>query len=131
MKLKTIKTTNEIMLALGQEQPIEREPVELVTRDGTVREVRIGGLHIAADYGLSVTAEQPYDEAKRYRVTATIEGFEPRVEYFEDYSKMLDFKRSFDSNVDVKVDENVPVLIDDDGNVVAVTGDGQADDLPF
>ena len=132
MKLKTIKTDAEAREAIHQ-YPDERPVVELTTRNGTVVGVRVGSLHVTSTYGLEVAREVQHEEETRYRMTASIKGFEPRVEYFDDYGKALELKRSFDDNAEVTLDENVKVLVDGSGKIIGEVGQQTAsgDDLPF
>lgn len=135
MKLKTIKTVDDIIAALGQTQSFERAPVEITSRNGQIIEVRIGGLHLGSGY-LEVTAEVPFEEATRYRVTAKSPGFEPAVGYFEDYGKAIEYRDSFGPSANVDLQSSVKVLIDDGGNVVedldgGMTEGGASDNLDF
>lgn len=136
MKLKTIKTLSEVCEALSQPQQMDRPPVELTEKDGSIRTVRIGGLQITGTYGLEVTKEVEFEDAKRYRVTAKVEGFTPSVTYYEMYSDAAAKRDSYGAGVDVTIDESVAVLLDNDGNVVSEVGGGApvgtvSDDFTF
>lgn len=136
MKLKTAKTLDDIVRALSQPQPIERTPIEITEKNGSITAVRIAGLHVSASYGLEVLEEVKFEEATRYRMTADVPGVGKVVEYFEDFDKALERKREFGDHVDANVDTGIKVLVDEGGDVVGEVGDGAQsttanDDLTF
>lgn len=124
MKLSKIKTEAEIRAALNAPTP-GRPRVETTSVNGNLKEVRIGQCHIGIiNYNdFSVMAEMPFEQAKRYKVSATAQGFPPAVSYHEDYADARTKSESFGAGVSVVFDNNqVDVLIDGAGN------GGEADD---
>ena len=120
MKLKTIKTEREVIAAIVA----GGTSIEMTSENSNITQLRIGNLVIRSEYGsLKVMSVEEFEEATRYRVTAQVQGFEPRIEFFENYSDASEFKRSFGDGVEVTVDEDVKVLVDDDGDVVGVHAD--------
>lgn len=127
MQYKSIKNANEVPF-----------PLELVKHDNSIKAVVIGDLRIEGDYGLKVLLAQPYEEATRHRVTATVEGFGRRVQYFENSycSEARDAISGFEkAGATIEV-ADVKVLIDDRGNIVGDleqpnVGSKIADDEPL
>jgi hypothetical protein len=135
MKLKAVKTEADALNAV-QSGGYDRPLVEITSRDGTIRAVRIGGLHIGGSYGIEVSREVPHEVETRHRVTAKAQGFEPRVEYFDEYYKADEFRGSFTAGAEVSLDENVKVLVDASGRIVCeaepvTSGDATSDELTF
>ena len=118
MQLKTVKTAADLPF----------KGIELVKVDASIKEVIIGGkLRIQSDYGLRVVVEVPGETAKRHRVTATIEGFGDKVEYY-DASYLAATAASKLEALGAKVETaEVSVLVDEFGAVVA---DAPADATP-
>lgn len=118
MILKTIQSATDLPF----------KGVELVKVDKTIREVIIGGklrIRVASTYSnqLELLTEAPFESAKRYRMTATVDGFDPKVEYFEQRWEADTAKNGFIAKgVEAEVDE-IEVQIDDAGNVVAPAND--------
>jgi hypothetical protein len=130
MQLKTVKTTRDLPF----------KGVELIKVDNQIREVVIGGklrVKMGASYSnsLEVLVEEPFQTAQRHRVTATIEGFDPKVEHFENsFDADRAAERFKERGATVERDQ-VSALIDDAGAVVGETPPPVAepvlDDLPF
>jgi hypothetical protein len=120
MKLKKIKTNEELHDAIyGSDRtgPF----AEMVTVDGTLKSVRIGGLHIAPGQygGIECCREVLFDEGTRYRLIAKVQGFPPQITYHERLGDIRDKQKSYGEGVET--DDNnlteVDVLLDDEGNV--------------
>lgn len=128
MQLKTITAAKDCGIA----------GIEFVKTDKNITEIIIGGklrIRRGESYSsnLVVLIEQPYEEAKRYRATATIEGFDPKVSYHESDYDARTATANLPSGAEIVIDE-VTAHIDDNGNIVAAftAGEPQAiDDLPF
>lgn len=119
MKLKTIKTEEELFEAVAQCVG-KRKPVEVTSINGQIKAVRIGGVHISGGYDFAVNREVEFEEVDRYRVIASIEGMPNQVDYFADYSEMRDKAGSYNPSVKVDTNNNkqIKVLINDAGEVV-------------
>lgn len=138
MRLKKLKTEAAALAAISADRA-GRPLVEFMTKDSSVVGIRIGTLHVAkGDYsGLEVLREANLEEARRYRVTATAQGFTPQTTYHEDYTEATVKRDGFGEGVTVEMTDNVPVLVDAAGNVVREgtldsEPEGKADDdLPF
>lgn len=135
MKLRKIKTEAEARRAMEAETP-SRERVEFTTKDSAFTGLRVGQLHIGfGQYGssLDLSVESPYDPAKRYRVTATAQGFPPAVSYHEEWAEATAKRDSYGDAVTVELDTNqVDVLLNDAGEVVCEVGPGgPSEALPF
>ncbi len=131
MQLKSIKTAKEAPFA----------GVEFVKTDKNITEVIIGGklrIRASGTYSadLSIFVEQPYEEAKRHRVTASIDGFDPKISYHDDSYSAGQVARDFEAKgATVEISE-VTVFLNDNGDVVEVATTGTSsspvsDDLPF
>lgn len=116
-------------IKLASEAPF---PIELVKLDTTIKAVVINGLRIEADYGLKVMVEQPYEEATRHRVTATIDGFGAKVLHFENRYEGGSEIAALES-AGAKIErEDVKVLIDEKGQIVGeVSRADESTDVPF
>ena len=130
MQLKTI--TNARELPFGG--------IEFVKTDKQITEVIIGGkLRIrkgeSYNAALQVLVEAPYEEVKKHRLTATIDGFDPKVSYHDSkYDAECAGNPLEDKGASVKVEE-VMVHIDDAGNVIAPADPSEPvrelDEIPF
>lgn len=114
--------------------------IEFVKTDKSITEVIIGGklrIRKGESYqsALQVLIEQPFEEAKRFRTTATIEGFDPKVSYHDgrweaDQAAQALIAKGADATV-----EEVTVHLDDSGQVVGEAGNPATvatdSDLPF
>lgn len=131
MKLNSIKTAAETGL----------HGIEFVTVDKAIVEVVIAGrirIRKSESYSstLQVLVEQPFEEAKRWRMTATIDGFRPAVSYHEHEYEAHDAAGKFPPSaiteiveVAVLVDERGEVVFNENGEVGVATLDPM--DLPF
>lgn len=114
MNLKSVKTASDLPF----------KGIELVRVDKNITEVVIGGkLRIRSSNTYSnqieVLVESPYETARRHRLTATIDGFDPKVSYFEHKFEADNASAKLeDKGASVVIDET-EVQIDDAGNVVA------------
>src|SRR3546814_11390857 len=97
MNLKSIKNSSEAPF----------KGVELIKTDGRIVEVVIGLLRIRdSQYtGIDVFVEQPFETAKRHRVIATIDGFDPKTLYFESEYEANDKARELEG-VGAKVEQS-------------------------
>lgn len=126
MQYKSIKSASEAPF-----------PLELVKHDSSINAVVIGDLRIESDYGLKVLLAQPYEEVKRNRVTATVDGFGARVLYFEnDYcEERRDAINKFEKAGATVVSADTKVLIDEKGKIGRDLETGvdspESDDLLF
>lgn len=121
MHLKSIKTARDLPFG----------GIELVRVDKSITEVIIGGkLRIIADntYSkqLSVLVEAPYEDASRFRVAAKIDGFDPKIVYFEGEYEAKRATEDFEAKGASVTCEKVDVQIDDEGNVVGQPVDPDA-----
>jgi hypothetical protein len=121
MKLKKIKTNDELHGAIyGSDYGMDKF-CELNTVDGTLKSVRIGGLHIAPGQygGIEACREVEFEEGTRYRLIAKVQGFEPQVTYHEKLSDLRTKQKSYGDAVET--DDNdaneVEVMLDEEGNV--------------
>lgn len=132
MIYKTIKTAAELPF----------KGIELVKVDKTITEVIIGGklrIVVSDTYGekLKLLVEAPYETATRYRMTATLDGFDPKVSYHEYEHDATTASRDLESKGATIAIEKVEVSINDAGEVVeekSVDGIPVGDtsnDLPF
>lgn len=114
--------------------------IEFVKVDKDVTEVIIGGkLRIrkgeSYNASLQVLVATPHEEAKRFRMTATIDGFDPKISYHE-YPHEADNAAAdlARKGAETKVDE-ITVLIDENGAILptldAKPVDANGDDIPF
>lgn len=120
MQLKSITNVKDIPFA----------GVQFVKTDKSITEVIIGKLRIrkgeSYSAALQVLIEAPHEEAKRYRLTATIEGFDPKVSYFDTkYEADSAANPLMDKGAEALVEE-VTVLINDNGDVVGLAGEAVA-----
>lgn len=109
MQLKTLKTAADLPFS----------GVEIVKVDSSIKEVIIHGkLHIRADYGMTVSIRTEGEEAKRHRVSASLEGFGDKVEYFTDsYSASTAANKYEAMGAKVETAE-ITVLVDELGAVI-------------
>lgn len=131
MQLKTITNVKDIPFP----------GVEFIKTDKAITEIIIGKLRIrkgeSYSPGLQVLVEAPFDEVSRFRMTAKIDGFDPKVSYHETkYDAETAGNKLADKGADITVDQ-VEVLVDDAGDVVAA-GEGKSlpvadplDAIPF
>ena len=133
MQFKTAKTAADLPFA----------GVELVKVDKSIREVVIGGklrIKVANTYSsdLELLVAAPFETATRHRVTATLEGFDPKIAHFEHDFDAKSAAADFEAKGAAVSIEKVEVLLDEAGQVVAdaandaspVAATGAAD-LPF
>lgn len=93
--------------------------VELVKTDKSITEVVVGGkLRIRSQYGLQVLTDAPLETVTRYRVTATLDGFDPKVVHFEDEYEAKGALDDFETKGATATIEKVEVQINDAGEVV-------------
>lgn len=113
--------------------------VEFVFTDKAITEVIIGGLRIrkGENYSaaLQVLVEKPFEEAKRYRMTAKMAGFPDAVSYHDtDHAAQTAANDLIVKGAEATVAE-VTVLLGEDGEVVRVADAGSevepADELNF
>ena len=125
MQLKTVTTVKDIPFS----------GIEFVKTDKQITEIIIGGkLRIrkgeSYNAALQVLIEAPYEDGKRWRLTATIEGFDPKVSYHESkYDAESAGAVLEDKGAAIQVEE-VPVCIDDAGNVVPAPDAQAVQDVP-
>ena len=112
--------------------------VEFIKTDNAITEVVIGGklrIRKGENYAksLEVLIEQPFEEAKRFRMTAKIDGFDPKISYFEGRYEADAAARSMESKGAETAVEEVTALLDDNGEVAGIAGEPSAverEDLP-
>lgn len=114
--------------------------IEFVKTDKAITEVIIGGklrIRKGESYSasLQVLVEQPFEEAKRFRMTATIDGFDPKVAHFDDrYSADQEAQAMIAKGAEATVEE-VTVHVNDDGEIIGCAGVNKmapaSEDLPF
>lgn len=129
MKLKTIKSSKETGLP----------NVEFIYVEKNITEVVIGKLRIrkgeSYSPGLQVLVETPFEEAKRFRLVGKLEGFPDAVSYHEYKHEAENAASDFKMKGAEAVVTEVAVLLDDDGEVVSVEGEGESaavdDDISF
>ena len=138
MKLVAIKTVAEVLAALKTPTP-GRPQIEIRTVDGTVKALRIGGLHCEQESYSSfrMLAERNTEEVSGHRVRATVEGFATQVFRFTDYAAAVAKRDSFPDAVAVELDE-VTLIVNEAGEIVSDVEEELAkpaadasDDLPF
>ena len=117
-------------IKLASESPL---PIELVKHDNQIRAVVIGDLRIEGDYGIKVLVAQPFEKVKRHRITATIEGFGKKVEYFEKRWDGDNRAHELQESGATVEREDIDVLVDERGVVQSVTigADDDSDRIPF
>lgn len=128
MQLKTIKTTADLPF----------KGIELVKVDNAITEVIIGGklrIRKGESYSnaLLVLTDAPGEFAKRYKVTAELDGFAPTVEFFED-SYSADARKQHFEGLGAKVEKtHTDVLIAETGDIVEAAPEvaSELEDLPF
>ncbi len=130
MHLKSVKLASDLPF----------KGVELVRVDKNITEVIIGGklrIRCGPSYSstLEVLVEAPFETAQRHRVTATIEGFDPKVEYFDGEYEAKSAAAKFEDKGATATVEKVDVQIDDAGTVVSTGEPAPADNdeelVPF
>lgn len=137
MKTKTVKTEQEVIDAiLSGDTTDPKELFEVTFKDGTtITRIRIGNLIVDSIYGFTVTRIVDREEAKRYRLIATVQGFPPQVSYHDDYAEFADAQTKFDHNatLDTNDGKQIAVMIGADGSVVEDNNVavGVDDDLTF
>lgn len=117
MQLKTITTAKDAGIA----------GIEFVKTDKAITEVIIGGklrIRKGESYGkaLEVLIEQPFEEAKRHRATAKLDGFDPKITYHDSDYDARSATASMPSLAEVTIEE-VTVYLDDNGDVVGTKDD--------
>lgn len=100
--------------------------IEFIKTDKAITEIVIGKVRVRAsesyNRSLTVVVEQPFEEAVRYRMTATIEGFDPKVSYHEQrYEADCAANDLVAKGAEATVQE-VTALVDEDGAVVGLKG---------
>lgn len=117
-------------IKLASESPL---PIELVKHDNQIRAVVIGDLRIEGDYGIKVLVAQPFEKVKRHRITATIEGFGKKVEYFENRWDGDSRAHEFQESGATVEREDIDVLVDERGVVQSamLAADDDSDRIPF
>lgn len=109
MQLKSIKTAADLPF----------KGVEIVKLDTSIREVIVGGkLHIRSDYGLTVSVRTEGTEAKRHKVTASVEGFGEKEEYFESSYEASTAKAKYEALGATVESREVTVMVDEFGVVI-------------
>lgn len=129
MNLKTVKTTADLPF----------KGIELVKVDAHITEIIIGGklrIRKGESYspGLQLLVDQPHEEMARVRVTAKLDGFDPKVSYVETDYEAQSIASSFEDKGAVVVTDKVTALINDSGEVVGIKGDEPVpahDEIPF
>lgn len=134
MQFKTVKTAADLPFS----------GVELVRVDKAIREVVIGGrlrIKVANTYSsdLELLVAAPFETATRHRVTATLDGFDPKVVHFEHDFEATNAAADFEAKGAKVAIERVEVLLDEAGQVVAdsandtspVASAEAAEPLPF
>lgn len=105
--------------------------IEFVKTDKQVTEVIIGGklrIRKGESYSaaLQILVEAPHEEVERFRLTATIEGFAPQIQYFETkYDAESAAAKFQDKGAETQV-EKVTALADDSGEIVGIAGEATA-----
>lgn len=113
MQLKTVTNVKDIPFG----------GIEFVKTDKQITEIIIGGkLRIrkgeSYNAALQVLIETPFEEVKRHRLTATIDGFDPKVSYHESkYDAECAGALLEDKGAAIQVEE-VTVGINDAGLIV-------------
>lgn len=124
MQMKTVKNLGDIPF----------KGIEFVKIDGGIVEVVVGGklrIRRGESYAknLEVLIEAPFEEVERHRVTATIDGFDPKVSYHASSYEAGECAREYERKEAKVVNEKVTALVDDAGEVVGVKGEAApADD---
>lgn len=130
MNLKTVKTLSDIPFA----------GIQLVRVDKNITEVIVGGklrIRSGPSYSnsLEVLVDAPFETVTRHRLTAVIEGFDPKVSYHDsDYEAKSAGAKLEDKGATITVDK-VEVRVNDAGEVVgedaAAPAPSTMDDIPF
>lgn len=102
--------------------------VEFIKTDKAITEVVIGGklrIRKGESYAksLEVLIEQPFEEAKRFRMTATIDGFDPKITYHDDRYSADSEARELEAKGAEAAVEEVTALVNDDGEVVGLASE--------
>ena len=130
MHLKTVTATKDLPFG----------GIEFVKTDKSITEVIIGGkLRIrkgeSYNAALQVLVEAPYETVTRHRLTATIDGFDPKVSFHESKYDAEKAGALLEGKGAEIVVEEVTVAIDDAGNIVpaeaATVSVPEADLVPF
>lgn len=112
--------------------------IEFIKTDSQITEVVVGGkLRIkrgeSYNQNLIVLIEQPFEEAKRFKMTAKIDGFDPKISYHEGrYEAETAAHELEGKGADATVEE-VTVLVDEDGEFAGEVGEATAverEDVP-
>lgn len=126
MQFKSIKNATELPF----------RGVELVKVDGAITEVIIGSklrIRKGESYapGLVLLVEAPFESVKRHRVTATVEGFDPKVMHFEDSYSAQEAQRDYERKGAETSCEEVSVMVNDGGEFVAAPPQTDIEEIPF
>jgi hypothetical protein len=126
MHLKTVKSLADVPF----------KGVELVKVDNTISEVIIGGkLRIRAGQysGITVLVDAPGERAKRYKITAELEGFPAAVEYLENSWEANERATHFKGLGATVTQDHLDVLLNDAGAVVETQPEPEPalDEVPF
>lgn len=109
--------------------------LELIKRDKSVYAVELHGIRIESDYGLRVLVREPFERVERHRVTATVEGFDPKVMHFETKHSADRCATDYENKGATVTNEAVTCLLGEAGEIVGeVTNDSAAafpDNVPF
>ena len=120
MQLKTISAIKDVPFG----------GVEFVKTDKKITEVIVGGklrIRMGESYtgSLVVLIEQPFEEAKKFRLTATIDGFGEKVSYHDSkYEADIAGAALEEKGASIAVEE-VAVQINDQGEIVGATDGSQ------
>ncbi len=123
MNFKVVKTAAELPFG----------GVEIVRVDKAIREVIVGGklrIKVANTYSsdLELLIAAPYESATRFRLTATMDGFDPKVSHFEYEHEATSASHAFEAKGATVSIEKVDVLLNDAGEVVP--GEGVVAEFP-
>src|SRR6185312_6055094 len=96
---------------------------EFIKTDKAITEVVIGGklrIRVANTYSnsLAVLVEQPFEEAKRFRMTAKLDGFDPKISYHEQRYEAEAAAGDLASKGAETAVEEITVRLNEDGEVV-------------
>lgn len=127
MHLKTVTNAKEVAM-LG---------LSFVKTDKAITEVIIGSLHIrkgeSYQPGLQVLMEAPFSEETKWRLTATIKGFDPKVSYHDSNYDAGVASNDLSSEAETEIVE-VRVMVDDNGAIVSTLGNStpiNPSEVPF
>jgi len=127
MLLKTVKTLADIPF----------KGIELIKTDNAITGLIIAGkVHVRVEnYGLKVLVETDGEQVSLHRVTATIPGFPPAIEYFDsEYDAKTKADQFKEAGAEVSR-ERVDVIVNDQGVVIGLadqaTKPSLNDEIPF